>query len=151
MRRQDGFSYAVALFVVAALSVGSLRALEYSTTAERREKEVDLLWTGMAIRNAIAAYHQGSSGSAKAYPTELSELLYADTLSNPTRPLRKVYRDPITGNKEWGLVKQGDFIVGVYSLSQQRPIKQAGFEPELAAFANAQHYSDWKFVYQPAQ
>lgn len=149
MRRQEGFSYAIALFLVAALSVVSLRAMEYTTTAERREKEADLLWVGMAFRNAIAAYHKGSAGSAKAYPTELSELLYVGTLSNPTRPLRKIYRDPITGSREWGLVKQGEFIVGVYSLSQQRPIKRQGFEPALAVFADAQHYSDWKFVYQP--
>lgn len=151
MSRQRGFSYVVALFLVAVLSVISLRALEYTTTAERREKEADLLWAGMAFRNAIAVYHKGAAGSAKTFPTELKELLYVDTLSNPTRPLRKIYRDPITGSKEWGLVKQGDFIIGVYSLSQQRPMKQAGFDPEFAAFGNAQRYSDWKFVYEPLQ
>ena len=56
MRRQCGFSYVVVMFLVAVLSIFSVRALEFTSTAERREKEVDLLWAGMAFRNAIAVY-----------------------------------------------------------------------------------------------
>ncbi|WP_156401374.1 type II secretion system protein [Duganella sp. Root1480D1] len=147
--KQLGFTYVIVMLLVAVLSVVTTRALEYASTSERREKETDLLWAGMAFRNAIEAYHKSSTGNINGYPTELEQLLYVDYLSNPIRPLRKIYRDPITGAREWGLVKDGDNIIGVYSLSPQRPIKQAGFDPKLAGFVNAQHYSDWKFVYQP--
>jgi len=148
---ESGFTYVIVLLLVAVLSLVATRALEYASTSERREKEVDLLWVGMAFRNAIEAYHKNSTGNINGYPTELEQLLYVDYLSDPIRPLRKIYRDPITGSKEWGLVRDGDNIIGVYSLSTQRPIKQAGFDPKLTGFVNAQRYSDWKFVYRPEQ
>ena len=40
--------------------------------------------------------------------------------------------------------------MGVYSLSENNPIKVAGFAFENREFAGAAKYSDWKFVYNPA-
>lgn len=149
MRRQQGFTYVVVMFLVAVLSIVSVRALQYTRMAEQREKEAELLWVGMAYRNAIAAYYNEAQGSTKVFPTQLKELLKHE-LTNPTRPLRKLYRDPITGSKDWGMVRNEDgALIGVYSLSQQRPLKREGFRPEMAGFTNAQRYSDWKFVFQP--
>jgi hypothetical protein len=80
----------------------------------------------------------------------LEDLLYDERQANPGRPLRKLYRDPITGSEDWGLVKNADgYIMGVYSLSRDVPIKRAGFPPELSNLSGAKYYSDWKFVYQP--
>jgi len=147
--RQDGFSYVIVMFLVAILAIISVRALEVTATAERRDKEAQLLWVGMAFRNAIAQYHKGTPGEAKAYPENLEALLYDERHTNPDRPLRKLYRDPMTGSPDWGLVRNGKgAVIGVYSLSQDRPAKKGGFPPELASFAGAQRYSDWKFVYQ---
>lgn len=147
---QRGFSYVVVMFLVAFVAIASVRALENVRTAERREKEASLLWVGTAYRNAIATYHGGSPGEQKTYPKKLKDLLYDERQANPNRPLRKLYRDPITGSPDWGLVKDAKGnITGVYSLSTEAPVKRAGFPPELAAFAGAQQYSDWKFVYQP--
>lgn len=149
-KRENGFSYVVVMFMVAILSIASVRALEYARTAEKRDKEAQLLWTGMAYRNAIASYYFQQSGSSKKYPGTLKELLFHEDLNNPTRPLRKLYRDPITGSKDWGVVKnEQDMIIGVYSLSQLAPMKLDGFPPELASFAGAKKYSDWKFVFKP--
>lgn len=43
-------------------------------------------------------------------------------------PLRKIYRDPMTGKSDWGLVMapQGG-IMGVHSLSTARAIKHENF------------------------
>src|SRR3972149_571381 len=66
------------------------------------------------------------------------------------RYLRKIYRDPITGKVQWGLVEApGGGIMGVYSLSRDAPIKKAGFAEQQEGFGEAGDYADWKFVYQP--
>ncbi len=65
------------------------------------------------------------------------------------RYLRQLYPDPMTG-KEWGIVKAPTGgILGVYSLSDDKPFKTAGFKARDRAFEGAQKYSDWKFVYTP--
>jgi hypothetical protein len=42
-----------------------------------------------------------------------------------------------------------EWIIGVYSLSEARPIKTAQFSPQDAAFVDAEHYTDWRFVHKP--
>ncbi|HTD05250.1 type II secretion system protein [Undibacterium sp.] len=150
MRKEGGFSYLIAMFLVAVLAIISVRALENSLTAERRDKEAQLLMVGKAYRDAIRDYYEGTPGTAKAYPAEL-ELLLLDT--RPTRlvrRLRKLYRDPVTGSAEWGIVRsESGGVMGVFSLSTQKPYKSDGFPIELMSFTNAKRYQDWRFVYQP--
>lgn len=152
MRRQEGFSYVIVMFLVAALSLVAVRAIENSIMIERRDLEAELLWRGTAYREAIKQYHLGTPGSNQGYPHELKDLLSDQRLTRPTRPLRKLYRDPMTAAGQWAVVRNesGD-VIGVHSLSTVKPIKRAGFPTELASFANAQHYSDWRFVYLPEQ
>lgn len=150
MRREGGFSYVVVMFLVAVLSIMSVRALETTLTRERRDKEAQLLEVGTAYMIAIRLHYEGAPGTAKSYPAELKELLRDNRLTRPTRPLRKLYRDPMTGSTQWGLVLDAnDHVTGVYSLSDAKPYKQDGFPDYLAEFKGAQRYSDWKFVYQP--
>lgn len=150
MDSQRGFSYLVVMFLVALLSIASVRALEHTLTKEKRDKEADLLFAGQAYRNAIRLYYEGSTGSGKVYPKELKDLLYDTRLARPSRPLRKLYFDPMTGSREWGVVRnEAKRVIGVYSLSQAKPLKRDGFLPELHGLVGAQRYSDWKFVYQP--
>jgi hypothetical protein len=148
MLRQGGFSYVVVMFLVAGSALVAVRALENTVQNERRDKEAELLWRGMAYRNAIKQYYENAPGSGKLYPPTLKSLLYDSRLVKPTRPLRKLYRDPMT-DEDWGLVHDAsNAVIGVYSKSNVKPIKQAGFPPELASFNGAQRYSDWKFVYK---
>jgi type II secretory pathway pseudopilin PulG len=149
MRRQDGFSYVIVMFLVAVLSITAVRALENTLTMERRDKEAEVLWRGMAYREAIRIYYESSPGTGKSYPQELKDLLYDARLVRPTRPLRRMYSDPLSG-EDWGVVRNDEGrITGVYPNSNDKPLKRAGFPNELAVFATAQHYSDWKFIYQP--
>jgi len=152
MRREGGFSYVIVMFLVGILSLAALRAIENTITNERRELEAELLWRGAAYREAIRRFHAGSPGETKKYPEELKDLLSDQRLTRPARPLRKLYRDPMSATGQWGVLRneRGE-VIGVHSLSSVRPIKRNGFPKELADFTNAQHYSDWRFVYLPEQ
>jgi hypothetical protein len=67
------------------------------------------------------------------------------------RHLRKIFVDPMTGTMEWGLVKtpDGAGIAGVYSRSEDAPLKTANFQPDDREFEGAARYSEWKFRYRP--
>jgi hypothetical protein len=68
----------------------------------------------------------------------------------PVRHLRRIYADPITGSADWGIVETPDKagIMGVYSRSEEKPIKQGNFPPS-EAFDDAENYTKWTFVYTP--
>lgn len=150
MYHQRGFSYPIAMFLVALLALVSTRALENTSSAERRDKEAELLLAGQAYRDAIRSYYDNSPGTAKVYPPELSALLQDARTTRLRRHLRKLYRDPVTGSAEWGVVRTPEGgIKGVYSLSNLRPFKRDGFAPELSGLAGAARYRDWQFVYEP--
>lgn len=145
-KKQSGFSYLIALFLVAVLSVITIRAMENLATSARRDKEAELLAIGLEYRRAIVMYYQNSPGTAKAYPKKLDDLLLDARATKISRPLRRLYRDPMTNQTEWGLIKANDGgIMGVYSLSTGKPIKRKGFAPELSSFEVAVTYQDWKF------
>jgi type II secretory pathway pseudopilin PulG len=139
----------IALFMVATLSVVSLRAMERSLTNDRRSREAELLFVGQAYQQAIQTYYQNSPGT-KSYPPDLPSLLQDDRTTTLQRPLRRLYIDPITLG-QWGTVSAPDGgIMGVYSLSMQQPIKVNGFPAALIGFIGAKSYQGWQFVYQPS-
>jgi hypothetical protein len=52
----------------------------------------------------------------------------------------------MTGSSEWGLVKEAvGGISGVYSLSEGKPFKIAGFSASDDAFREATSYREWVF------
>lgn len=149
---QLGFTYLGVLFAVFLMSVGMAGAAQVWHTAQKREKERELLFVGHQFRLAIANYYNKSPGAAKVYPKELSDLLLDKRSIVLQRHLRKLYPDPMTNSKEWGLVKTPDErIMGIYSLSEAQPIKTANFAEADAEFEDKEKYSEWKFVYLPQQ
>ncbi len=150
---QHGFTYVIALFLVAILSVATLTALERTITKDRRDKEAQLLYVGQAYRTAIMQYYLNASGPARSFPPDLNTLLQQDSrLTTKPRYLRRLYLDPMTGSTNWGTVKAEDGgVMGVYSYSTQQPIKTAGFPAVLANFIGAQTYQQWQFIYLPTQ
>jgi len=148
--RQRGFSYFVAIFMVAIVAVLSLHVQTNMATKERRRKEDELLFAGQAYRAAIQGYYLNTTDSARSYPPSIDVLLLDKRNSRIASHLRKAYIDPITGTPIWGVIYAPDGgIMGVYSLSPQQPIKVDGFPDVLASFTGAKKYQDWKFVYQP--
>jgi type II secretory pathway pseudopilin PulG len=148
MRRRRpaaGFTYLTILFVVAIMGIGLALTGEVWHTAALREREAALLWTGEHYRRAIERYYLAGP---RQYPRELTDLLKDSRKPAVERYLRKLYPDPLTASYEWGIVKAPDGgVMGVYSRSDDRPLKEANFKPAQADFAGAQKYSDWKFVY----
>ena len=68
----------------------------------------------------------------------------------PVRHLRRQYVDPMTGKANWGLVEApGGGVKGVYSRSEDAPIKTGNFLLKNEEFENAERYADWKFVHSP--
>jgi type II secretory pathway pseudopilin PulG len=132
----------VVVIVVMGVLLGA--ATEIWHTAMQREKERELLFVGNQFRVAIGLYHLNHA----RFPHNLEDMLKDSQYAYTKRYLRKIYRDPITGSNEWGLVRGADGgIVGVHSLSEMRPVKIAGFGVAGNSFDGAVKYSDWVFAY----
>jgi type II secretory pathway pseudopilin PulG len=148
-RRQLGFTYLTAMFVVAILLGGLAIVGEVWETSARREKEAELLFIGNQYRRAIGLFYQATPGPAKRYPRSLEELIKDPRLPGTERHLRKLYPDPITG-KEWVPIKGPDGgVQGVHSASEEAPLKIAGFRVRDASLEGASKYADWKFIHTP--
>ena len=148
---QKGVTYLALLLIVAAAGALLAATGEIASHSAQREKEVDLLFAGSQFRDAIRSYYEGSPGGAKRYPQKLEDLLKDSRVPVTLRHLRRIYRDPITGGAQWGVVEAPEGgIMGVYSLSEEPPVKTGGFSKANQAFDGAEKYSDWKFTYAPA-
>ncbi|MBI4204713.1 MAG: type II secretion system protein [Betaproteobacteria bacterium] len=143
-----GFTYLTVLFIVAILAGGLALIGEVWHTAALREKEAELLHIGNQYRKAIERYYLTGQ---RQFPRALNDLIKDPRRPTTERYLRRIYPDPITGKEEWGFVKGPDGgIMGVYSLSEDKPLKSGNFQPRDTAFDGMTKYSDWKFVPTPA-
>ena len=146
---QRGFTYVAMLLIVAVMGTSLAAFGQLYSQAAQREKERELLFIGDQFRQAIAGYYNKSPG-AKVYPKKLEELLEDKRFPMPLHHLRKVFRDPMTGSTEWGLVEApGGGFMGIYSRSEETPIKSANFSIKDQAFEGAEHYTKWIFAYSP--
>jgi type II secretory pathway pseudopilin PulG len=149
--RSKGFTY-LALLIAVAITAGALAAAGgvYSHAAQR-EKERELLFVGEQFRQAIALYYWRTPGGAHQYPKDLEALLEDKRWPVTQRYLRRIYRDPVTGTTDWGVIEApgGAGIMGVHSKSGQVPIKTGNFPLRYEAFEEARNYTDWKFVFTP--
>ena len=122
------------------------------STMSQRDKERDLLFVGNEFRAAIGSYYERTPGGAKQYPKTLEDLLLDKRQTMVVRYLRRIYVDPMTGQKKWGLVKgPNGTIMGIYSLATGSPIKTGNFAERDKEFQGKLSYTEWKFVYQPQQ
>ncbi len=149
-RQSAGFTYAGILFAIVILGLALGMAGTMWSTSDRRDREARLLWTGDQYRRAIRSYYLKGPPGMHQFPQSLDDLIADQRGPVMLRHLRRLYVDPMSGDAAWQLERQGDgAIVGVRSVSMQRPIKQTGFDPEDAAFETASCYCDWVFEYVP--
>lgn len=149
-RAEAAFTYVGVLLAVALAGAALAAAGVVWSSAAQREREAELLFVGDQYRRAIGSYVDASPGP-KEYPRSLDELLEDRRLPVVRRHLRQPFRDPMTRDIDWGLVRAGERIQGVYSRSGARPIKRAGFAPVDESFAGAASYRDWRFVATPGR
>jgi type II secretory pathway pseudopilin PulG len=140
-RRQAGVTYLMLLALVFLMGLGLAGVAAYWQTTAQREKEKELLFIGQQFRSALVSY----AASAKQYPEALEQLLNDERSPTVRRHLRRIYADPLTGKADWGLIRRGGRIIGVYSLAPGSPLIRDGFPKELTDFARAEGYGDWRF------
>ncbi|OGS97060.1 MAG: hypothetical protein A3K04_10935 [Gallionellales bacterium RBG_16_56_9] len=145
--RQCGFTYIGLLLFIAIGGIALAAIGPVWHTEMQREREKELLFAGEQYAQAIGSYYESTPGGVRQYPASLQDLLHDRRFPGIKRHLRKLYLDPMTGGDEWGLIKEQGAIVGVHSLSQARPLKQAGFAGQFAGFADADRYQGWRFIY----
>lgn len=151
---QAGFTLLGLLFVIAALGVGMAALGTVWHTAAQREKEAELLFIGDQYRRAIESFWKMPlpEGTPRRLPREIDELLEDPRFPHTVRHLRRAWRDPMTGDPEWGVVRDADGgILGVHSRSEAEPFKRDGFPATYLHFAEARTYRDWVFRIDPRQ
>lgn len=141
-----GFTYVGFLIFVALAGAGLAAYGEIASHASQREKEAELLFRGNQFRQGISSYYR----KEQRYPQSLEQLIEDKRYPMPVRHLRKLYTDPMTGEANWGLVEApGGGVMGVYSRSEEAPIKTGNFLLRNQGFEEAKGYADWKFVHSP--
>jgi len=149
--RDRGLVLLALLIALALGGIALMAASEVWSVQRQREREQELLFVGDQYRQAIQRYYFGApSAATRTLPARLEDLLEDERYPVPVRYLRRLYRDPITGSTDWGLLRSGDRIAGVYSRSEQAPLKQAGFAPDYQHFNGKASYRDWVFAVSPA-
>jgi type II secretory pathway pseudopilin PulG len=136
------------IVLVAIIGLVTATTIKLGALMQRRAAEEALLDVGAAFGDALKSYANASKPGQRLTPASLEELLLDPRFPTPRRHLRQIYADPITGKTQWGLLRGVDKvgIVAVYSLSNDKPIKLANFDPRFVGFENRQRLSDWKFV-----
>jgi type II secretory pathway pseudopilin PulG len=150
----EGFTLIGLLLIVALMGIALLAVGEVWHVAQKREKEQALLFVGNQFRQAIKAYssHTPAANKQQPYPLQLEDLLKDPRYPSTQRYLRKIYIDPMTGLPDWGVLRlPNGGIYGIYSLSDESPIKRSNFRPNEKGFEGKNKYSDWKFAYLVSQ
>ena len=144
-KSQQGFTLVGALILIALMGGGLAAYGELASHAAQREKEAELLFRGSQYRQAIESYYRKD----QRYPQTLAELLEDKRYPMPVRHLRKLYLDPLTGAPWATMEAPGGGIMGVFSKSEEKPIKSGGFRLADQAFTDAKRYMDWQFFHLP--
>lgn len=134
--KKRGFTYLMLLWWVAIGGVMLAAVAQSWSLASRRERETELVFRGEQIRQAIQSYYDDSPQEPKTLPPSLEALLEDRRGPVVRRHLRRLYKDPITRDGEWGLVKEGALVKGVYSLSPQKPLR---------GLDRYERYAQWSF------
>lgn len=144
--RHRGFTYLGVMFIVSVLAMTAAMAASVWSTQQRRDNERELLFVGKQYQQAIEHYRSRSTGAHPPYPRRLDDLLLDARAPRVQRDLRQRYPDPLTGSREWGVIRLPDGgIVGVHSLSERSPLKR-DWKDAVVAFPQSKNYRDWRFI-----
>jgi len=147
-RPAAGFTYLGMLILLAVLGLVGAAGLKMGTLLQRAAAEEELLEIGAQFSEALRSYAAATPQGQPQQPPSLQDLLKDPRFPNPRRHLRKIFVDPVTGKAEWGILYVGDKVgvLGVYSLSNARPLKVANFDIRFLGLENRERISDWKFL-----
>jgi len=143
---ESGYTYLLLLFAVAAMGLFAAGAAEGWSQLAQRERERELLFAGNQYRDALRRYFEAIPDAVQRHPARLEDLVEDTRFAGTRHHLRQLYPDPMTGQADWVLLRQGERIVGVHSRATGRPLKQNGFDARDQGFVGAGSYVDWKFI-----
>lgn len=146
--KQQGYLLLAFLITIAITGIFALATCEVWSTLAEREKEEELLYVGDQYAQAIQRYYYATPGAARELPNSLEALVKDDRFPVPRRHLRQMYEDPVQPGTPWGVMLVGTQIIGVYSTSEQVPLKKAGFVRKYEGFSMGTAIKDWKFVFR---
>ena len=150
MSGEKGFTYPAALALIVIVSVSLMVVQKQWSTIVKRDREKELFFRAGQIVQAIGSFYNDSSKDSKQYPRSLKVLLKDNRSLGLKRHLRKIYKDPMTEDGEWGIIYDGKGgIKGVFSKSKAEPLKKGNFPLIYKSFENKKKYSECKFVYKP--
>jgi general secretion pathway protein G len=150
-RNERGFSLLELVIACAILIVLATAAVPLARVGIKRQKEADLRYHLREIRTAIDRYKDAADknqiqvkAGTEGYPPDLQTLVTGVQLTGTTdkrvRFLRRIPKDPMTGNTDWGMRSVqddvdttawgGQDVFDVYSKSQGTGL-------------NGTKYSDW--------
>jgi len=144
--RQGGFMLLGVMIVLALAALGAVHTGQRLADARQRANEDELLFVGEQYRQAIQSYWRASPRGVHAWPVQLDDLIEDHRFPEPRRHLRKLFADPMSPDMPWGVVRQGNAVIGIYSQASGLPFRQAGFSDEQHGFEGAQDYAAWRFV-----
>ena len=132
------------MVVIMGLAAGMAGQTWRSTM--QRAREAELLWRGQQYQKAIASYYAVRQGQ-QMFPAKLEDLLKDPRFPNVVRHLRRLYKDPMTG-EDWALVTDSSKrIIGVRSRSDLEPFRKDGFPKSLDKLKGKEAYDEWEFVF----
>jgi len=145
--KYKGFVYVGLLIGLAVIGIGLSAVSEVWSQSRQREREEELLFIGNQFRQAITRYYLESPRGKMRFPMSMEELLQDDRSPDASRRyLRRLYVDPMTNKADWGEIRlPGGQLVGVYSQSNDAPLKVAEFRLRDKDFADKARYSEWVF------
>jgi type II secretory pathway pseudopilin PulG len=146
LHNSRGFTYLALLAAVIIIGISMGAAGKYWQNVIHREKEEELLFRGDEYRKAIERYYFALPGRPQ-YPATIDNLLKDERTPQGKRYLRRKYKDPMT-EEDFKTIKDPltNGIMGVYSPSNKKPLKQSNFPDTCLEFAGKGKYSEWRFV-----
>jgi type II secretory pathway pseudopilin PulG len=145
--RGRGFTYLGLMFLIALMGMAAAMASAVWSTTQRRDNERELVFAGRQFAAAIERYRKRSTDAARLYPRSLQELVLDDRGGQVHHHLRRIFVDPLTGSRRWGLIQLPDGgIIGVHSLSERVPFERGFVMADFPVPKDSRSYQDWHFV-----
>ena len=125
LRAERGFTYVLLLFSVALMGAALAALGTQWQLAGQREREAELLFRGLQIRDALQRFNALTPSGTLGLPLTLDELLVDRRGLEPRFHLRRLYADPFSGQADWALLREADGgIVGLHSRSQRPALRR---------------------------
>lgn len=143
---QHGFYLLAVLMLSFAIAVMAAALTRLWEAELVRDRERDLIWIGRQFSRALTSYRTFTPPGQPSAPAAIGDLLLDRRVDPPLRHLRRSYLDPVTGKAQWGLERDANGrIVGIHSLSLQRPRKTDGLWPDDPVLGAAPRYAERVF------